>query len=62
MIVNCAESMDRGVMGTCVLTIELLQPQKNNLTYACEVSGERPMFRMETKNIVIEAFGKTLIT
>ncbi|XP_026730484.1 uncharacterized protein LOC113495763 [Trichoplusia ni] len=56
MTINCEETSDRGVTGTCELTMELYQPQKNSFTFACEASGERPTFRIERKAIVIEAF------
>lgn len=45
-------------MGQCVMTLELFQPVVDDMRYACEVSGERPMFRIERLDIDIAALGK----
>ncbi|KAG6465241.1 hypothetical protein O3G_MSEX015021 [Manduca sexta] len=54
--VHCVENDDRGVTGKCILTLELFKPPVADLTIACEVSGERPMFRMLKKDIIVSTF------
>lgn len=53
---NCALSKEDRQMGTCVLTFELYQPQKQGFMITCEVSGERPYFRMENKTIYVDKY------
>ncbi|XP_039756958.1 uncharacterized protein LOC120631440 isoform X2 [Pararge aegeria] len=53
MIVNCTIITYRGQEGRCVLLLEPYQPPVGNYNYTCEVSGERPMFRMGKKDYVI---------
>ncbi|XP_022826746.1 uncharacterized protein LOC111356571 [Spodoptera litura] len=53
---NCAISKEERQMGTCVLTSELYQPQKHGFAITCEVSGERPYFRMENKTIFVDKY------
>ncbi|CAH0686094.1 unnamed protein product [Spodoptera exigua] len=53
---NCAISKEERQMGTCVLTSELYQPQRHGFAITCEVSGERPYFRMENKTIFIDKY------
>ncbi|XP_075976608.1 uncharacterized protein LOC142976906 isoform X2 [Anticarsia gemmatalis] len=55
MLVECQESVPRGLVGTCVLTMEFYQPPTNDFRFSCEASGERPMFRMERKSLVVKA-------
>ncbi|XP_053608709.1 uncharacterized protein LOC128674258 [Plodia interpunctella] len=38
----------------CTLVIELMQPPRNDIEIACEVSGEGPMFRMGKKSLTID--------
>ncbi|XP_034832928.1 uncharacterized protein [Maniola hyperantus] len=53
MTVNCTKSTYRGQEGRCVLLLEPYQPPAGNYNYTCEVSGERPMFRIGKKDYVI---------
>ncbi|KOB77401.1 Uncharacterized protein OBRU01_03390, partial [Operophtera brumata] len=53
--VECYETSEKGVVGKCVMTLELFQPASEDMSYACEVSGERPLFRVEKKDIEIAA-------
>ncbi|KAJ8719793.1 hypothetical protein PYW08_011968 [Mythimna loreyi] len=54
MSTSCAVLDDARETGTCVTTLELYQPQRYNFTMSCEVSGERPYFRIQRENIVVE--------
>lgn len=46
MYVDCAITKDRGQQGLCKMLLEIYQPGVNDFSYTCEVSGERPMFRI----------------
>ncbi|VVC96540.1 unnamed protein product [Leptidea sinapis] len=50
MNVDCAITTDKGQKGRCILILEPYQPPLYDFTYTCEVSGERPMFRMGKKD------------
>ncbi|XP_063828587.1 uncharacterized protein LOC135077978 [Ostrinia nubilalis] len=53
--VDCVEAVDSGIKGKCVLSIEPQVPPKKDFSFGCEVSGERPYFRMAHQEIVVEA-------
>lgn len=55
MNVECLEDENNGVSGKCVCTVEPQQPPRRDFTFSCEVSGERPYFRMDEKEITVEA-------
>lgn len=59
MLTNCAIPLNDLQKGNCVITLELYQPQTEDITISCEVSGERPYFRIKRKDLVVEKFGKT---
>ncbi|OWR45760.1 hypothetical protein KGM_207231 [Danaus plexippus plexippus] len=52
--VNCALTRDRGQEGFCNLLLEPYQPPISDFTYSCEVSGERPMFRIGKKDFAVK--------
>ncbi|XP_041981173.1 uncharacterized protein LOC121734647 [Aricia agestis] len=54
MIINCETTMERGRAGRCVLILEPYQPPTEEFTYTCEVSGERPMFRIGKKDYTVK--------
>ncbi|KAJ8720370.1 hypothetical protein PYW07_012413 [Mythimna separata] len=54
MSTSCAVLDDARQKGTCVISLELYQPQRFNVTMACEVSGERPYFIIQKEEIVVE--------
>ncbi|XP_026493938.2 uncharacterized protein LOC113399115 [Vanessa tameamea] len=54
MHVDCAVTIDRGQEGRCVMLLEPYQPSVNDFTYSCEVSGERPMFRIGKKDYLVK--------
>lgn len=56
MNVECQVTADKGLRGRCLMTIEPFQPPTNDLNLTCEVSGERPMFKIGKKDYLIEAF------
>lgn len=53
--VECTETAEKGVTGNCIVNLELYQPQKDDILFACEVSGERPFFRLDRKDVVLPA-------
>ncbi|CAG9788299.1 unnamed protein product [Diatraea saccharalis] len=50
---DCAED-DNGVTGKCVMTYEPQLAPRKDFTFGCEVSGERPYFRTDQKEIFVE--------
>ncbi|CAH0727187.1 unnamed protein product, partial [Brenthis ino] len=54
MYIDCAITRDRGQEGSCKMLLEIYQPGINDFTYTCEVSGERPMFRIEKKDYLVK--------
>ena len=56
LLVECAQTADRGVLGVCVLNVVLYQPPNDDFKYSCEVSGEGPMFRMNKKELTIHNY------
>lgn len=52
--VRCRETSEKGVTGACVVSAELIKPPQD-FNFTCEVSGERPTFRIETKSILVSA-------
>ncbi|XP_023942557.1 uncharacterized protein LOC112049051 [Bicyclus anynana] len=56
MTVNCTALTYRAQEGQCLLLLEPIQPPDGNYNYSCEVSGERPWFRIAKKDYVIRAF------
>lgn len=57
MSVNCTTITYRGQEGRCVLLLEPNRPPAGDFNYTCEVSGERPMFRIGKKDYVIRVLG-----
>ncbi|XP_038212599.1 uncharacterized protein LOC119832871 [Zerene cesonia] len=53
MNVDCTTTADRGQQGKCTLILEPYQPPVYDFTYTCEVSGERPMFRIGKKDFYV---------
>lgn len=58
MHIDCATTKDKGQEGRCVMLLEPYQPSLNDFVYTCEVSGERPMFRIEKKDYLVRILGK----
>lgn len=56
-LVECDEALEDGI-GQCLMKLELFQPAVDDMRYECEVSGERPTFRVEKKDIEIPALSK----
>ncbi|XP_045452144.1 uncharacterized protein LOC123661202 [Melitaea cinxia] len=54
MHIDCATTKDKGQEGRCVMLLEPFQPSLNDFVYTCEVSGERPMFRIEKKDYLVK--------
>ncbi|KAL0879040.1 hypothetical protein ABMA27_004007 [Loxostege sticticalis] len=55
MKVDCLEAVDSGIKGKCVLSLEPQVPPRRDFTFGCEVSGERPYFRMGQREVTVEA-------
>ncbi|KAJ0175971.1 hypothetical protein K1T71_008145 [Dendrolimus kikuchii] len=53
--VDCLESAEKGIVGKCLLNLELYHAQMEDMQYSCEVSGEGPFFRIDRKEIVLPA-------
>ncbi|XP_045524440.1 uncharacterized protein LOC123714276 [Pieris brassicae] len=53
--IDCAVTSERGQTGRCVLTLEPYQPPLDDSTYTCEVSGERPMFRIGKMDYLLKS-------
>lgn len=50
MVVECKESVPRGLLGSCTTTIIPYRSPTKDFTFSCEVSGERPKFRIEKQS------------
>ncbi|CAK1543244.1 unnamed protein product [Leptosia nina] len=55
MDVDCTVTSERGQSGRCIVTLEPYQPPIYDSTYTCEVSGERPMFRIGKMDYVLKS-------